>query len=123
MPALGGDGDELTGGIGEIEEDLAGDGVSAAGADAPPDVKALVVSDIVGLGFEVIEDGLEGLGGGDGIALAEELAEEPVAIGGRADGEDKNSGGSGFVETDESLAVTGRERDAALGDAEKIRQR
>lgn len=122
-PAFGGDGDELTFGIGEVEEDLAGDGIGAAGADAPPDGEALVFTGGVGLGFEVIEERLEGGRGGDGIALREELREEPVAKGRRADGEDEKAAGGGFVETDEGLAVTGGERDATAGDAEEIRQR
>jgi hypothetical protein len=121
IPAFGRDGDELAGGIGKVEEDLAGDGIGAAGTDATPDGEALVVAGVVRLSFEVIEDGLEGVGGGDEIEFGEALVEEPMAIGGRAEREDIESAGEGFGETDESLAVTGRERDAAPGDPEEIR--
>jgi len=112
VPAFGGDGDEAAAGIGEVEEDLAEDGMTAAGADATPDGEGLVFTGIVGLGFEVIEDGAEGLGGGERIELGEDVIEEPVAEGGRADGQDEEAAGGGLVETDEGLAVRGRERDA-----------
>jgi hypothetical protein len=46
-----------------------------------------------------------------------------VTKGGRAEREDVETAGEGFGETNESLAVTGRERDAAPGDPEEIRQR
>ena len=61
-PAAGGDFDELAVGIGEVEEDLVGEEAGAAGVDAAEDGKALVVVVLAGLGFEVIEDGVEGVG-------------------------------------------------------------
>jgi hypothetical protein len=71
----------------------------------------------------VIEDGGEGVGCEDGVAFGEELIEEPMAVGGRADRKDIEAAGARFVETDEGLAVTGREGEATLGDAKEIRQR
>jgi hypothetical protein len=90
-PALGGDGDELAVGIGEIEEDLAREG-AAAGADATPDGEGLAIGGEFGLSFEVMEDGVKGVGGGEGIVFGEELEEEPVAEGGGADGKDEDRG-------------------------------
>jgi hypothetical protein len=63
------------------------------------------------------------VGCGDGVVFDEELIEEPLAEGGRADRKDIEAAGGRFVETDEGLAVTGRERDAAPGDAKEISQR
>jgi len=90
---------------------------------AAPHGEALVVAGLVGLGFEVIQDGVEGVRGGDGIMFGEKLTKEPVAKGGRAGREDVETAGGGFVQADEGLAVTGREGDAAAGNAKEMRQR
>jgi hypothetical protein len=74
-------------------------------------------------GFEVIEDGGEGVGGGEGAVFGEEFIGEPMAEGGRADRKDIEAAGARFVETDEGLAVSGSEGIAAAGSAKEIRQR
>jgi hypothetical protein len=116
FPVIGGDVDETAVGGGQVEEDFAGDGACAAGTDAMPDGEALVILGLLGLSFEMAEDGVEGLGGGDGIELIEALVEEPVAEGGGADREDEEAVGRGFGEADEDLTVGGREGEAAAGD-------
>src|ERR1035441_6639930 len=117
-PVAGGDFDELALGIGEVEEDLIGKEGGAAGADAAEDGKALVDAVLVGLGVEVIEDGVEGVRGGDGIELIEESEEEPIAVFGGPDGEDEEATG-GSVEAHEGLPVGGGEGDALLGDGDE----
>jgi hypothetical protein len=117
-PASGRDFDKLTLGIGEVEEDLGGHDAGMAGAggwrlgaggrgpgagnsvglvrqdsgitasDAMPDGEALVLVFVVGLGFEVIEERVEGAGAREGIVLGVEFMEEPLAVGAGADGED-----------------------------------
>lgn len=93
LPAGGRDFDELALGIGEVEEDLGGDGAVAAASDATEDGEALVLFALAGLGFEEIEDGMEGAGGGDGGVLGVEPMEEPLAVGAGADGEDVETTG------------------------------
>jgi hypothetical protein len=66
----------------------------------------------------VIEDGVEGVGGGEGIVLAVELIEEPIAVGAGADGEDVESAGEGG-QANERLAVAGGESDALPGNGEE----
>ena len=95
LPAGGRDFDELAFGIGEVEEDLGGQEAAATGSDATPDGEALVLAVVVGLGFQVIEDGVEGAGGGQGVVQVEEFVEEPLAVGGGADGEDVEAAGEG----------------------------
>jgi hypothetical protein len=123
VPSFSRNGDKLPVGIGEIEENFAGDGIRAASTHATPHGEALVVTGLVGLGFEVIEDRVEGVRSGDGVIFGEKPGEEPVAKGRRADRKDVEPAGGWFVQADEGLAVTGREEDAAAGDAEKMRQR
>jgi hypothetical protein len=65
----------------------------------------LVLAAVVGLGFEVIEDGEEGAGGREGVVLGVELMEEPLAVGAGADGEDVETSGRGGIEANEGLAV------------------
>src|ERR1017187_3706244 len=77
-PALGGDFDELAFGVGEVEEDFFGRGGGAAGVDADGDGDVAAVGIAGGLGFEVTEDGVEGVGGGDGVKLREGLFEEAL---------------------------------------------
>ena len=117
-PAAGGDFDELTLGVGEVEEDLFGEESGAAGADTAEDGETRVVAVLAGLGLEVIEDGVEGVGGGKSVVLAVELIEEPIAVGAGADGEDVESA-AGDSEANEGLTVAGGERDALPGDGEK----
>ena len=108
----------MTFGVGEVEEDLFGEESGTAGADAAEDGKAGVVAVLVGLGLEVIEDGVEGVGGGEGVVLAVELIEEPIAVGAGADGEDVESAGESG-KANEGLAVAGGEGDALAGDGEE----
>jgi hypothetical protein len=119
LPALGRDFDKLAIRIGEVEEDLVGDGAGSAGTDATPNGEALVVVTLAGLGFQVIEDGVEGVGCGDGIVFRKELVEEPVAIRAGANGEDEESAGGWGIEAYEGLAIGGGEGDAAAGDPEE----
>ena len=121
FPLVGGDSDETASGCGEVEEDFARDVAGTAGADAVPDGEAPVILGLLGLGFEVVEDGVEGLGGGDGIELFEALVEEPVTEGGGADGEYEETVGGRFGEADEDLTVGGREGEAAAGDRKEMR--
>ena len=92
-PASGRDFDKLAFGIGEVEEDLGGQEAAATGSDATPDGEALVLAVVVGLRFQVIEDGVEGAGGWQRVVKGEEFMEEPVAVGGGADGEDVEATG------------------------------
>ena len=66
-----------------------------------------------------MEDGLEGVSGGDGFVVGEGLLEEPLAEGGGAEGEGVDAvagfGGNG----DEGATADGSEGGAALGDAEE----
>ena len=66
LPTCGRDFDELARGVGEVEEDCLG-----AAIDAARDVDAAVVGIGGCQGFEVAENGGEGVGGGDGLKLAE----------------------------------------------------
>jgi hypothetical protein len=66
LPAIGSDFDELAVGIGEVEEDLFGSGGGAAEIDAVGDANAAGIGIAGGLGVEVMEDGAEGVGGGNG---------------------------------------------------------
>jgi hypothetical protein len=138
-PASGRDFDKLTLGIGEVEEDLGGHDAGMAGAggwrtgagnsvglvwqdggitasDAMPDGEALVLVFVVGLGFEVIEDGVEGAGAREGVVLGVEFMEEPLAVGAGADGEDVETVEGGGMEANEGLAVGGGEGKASAGD-------
>ena len=76
-----------------------------------------VVVVLVGLGFEEVEEGVEGVGGGDGFVLVEEAVEEPIAEGGGAYGEDVEAAGGWDGEANEGLAVGGG-GDARAGDME-----
>jgi hypothetical protein len=118
-PALGGDFDELAFVVGEVEEDFFGRGEGAAGVDAIRDADVAAVGIAGGLGFEVTEDGVEGVGGGDGVKLREGLIEEALAEGAGSDGEGeiaaRELGGNG----DEGAPAEGSEWGAALGDAEE----
>jgi hypothetical protein len=86
LPAIGADFDDFVTGVGEVEGDVvfamrgavAGD---AAGDDVGVDIARM------GLRFEVLEQALEGLGGGDVVEGVMELEEKPVAKGAGADGE------------------------------------
>jgi hypothetical protein len=120
FPVIGGDVDETAVGGGQVEEDFAGDGAGAPRADTMPDGEALVILGLLGLGFEVAEDSVEGLGGGDGIKVIEALVEEPVTEGGGADREGGEAVGGRFGEADEDLTVGGCEGDAAAGDGEEM---
>ena len=85
-PAIAGDFDVLAVGIGEIEEDFVGDGAKAAGIDAVRDADVAGEGIASGLGVEVMEDGVEGVGGGDGVELGVAEVEEPLAKGAGATG-------------------------------------
>jgi hypothetical protein len=117
-PAGGSDFDELAVGVGEIEEDLFGSVSEAARIDAIGDADVGVVRIAGGMGFEVVKDGAEGVGGGDGFVLGEELVEEPKAEGVGTDGEGAIAGGLGG-DGDEGASAGGVEGGAALGDAEE----
>jgi hypothetical protein len=139
LPAGGRDFDKLAFGIGEVEEDLggqeagargrgpgAGNGVSLGGqaaataaSDTAPDGEALVLEVVVGLGFQVIEERVEGAGGWQCFELGEEFMEEPLAVGAGADGEDVETFGGGGIEANEGLAVGGGEGNAAVGDGDE----
>ena len=115
---FGSDFDELSVGVGEVEEDLFGSGGGAAGIDAVGDANAAGVGIAGGLGVEVTEDGAEGLGGGNGFVVGEALVEEPLAKGAGADGEGViagEQGGNGH----EGASADGSEGDAAIGNAEE----
>jgi hypothetical protein len=70
------------------------------------------------MGFELVKDGAEGVGGGDGFVLGEGLVEEPKSEGVRSDGEGAIAGGLGG-DGDEGASADGGEGGAALGDAEE----
>src|ERR1035437_3821748 len=118
-PALGGDFDELAFGVGEVEEDFFGRGEGAAGVDAVGDADIAVLGIAGGLRFQVMENGVEGVGGGDGVTLREALIEEALAEGAGTDGEGeiaaRELGGNG----DEGASAEGSEGGAAFGDAEE----
>jgi len=116
LPAGGRDFDELQFGVGEVEEDLVGEAMGAAASDAAKDGLALAGFVEVGLGFEVVENGVEFAGGGQGVELGVAPVKEPVAEGAGADGH--NAAASVGVEADECLAVGGGEGLAALGEAD-----
>jgi hypothetical protein len=118
-PALGGDFDELTFGVGEVDEDFFGSGGDAAGVDAVGDADFAAVRLAGGLGFEVMEDGAEGLGGGDGVELGEALGEEALAEGAGADGEGVIAAVGLGGDLYECASVDAGEGGAALGDAEE----
>src|SRR5271157_3580957 len=85
FPAGGGDFDELAVGIGEVEEDALGDaGRTAGGHAAKAGEAAAAFAVVIGAGFEVMQEGGELAGGGQGGVAAVELAVEPVAEGGGA---------------------------------------
>ena len=88
-PAGGRDFNKLAFWIGEVEENLGRQEAATAVSDATPNGEALVgAAGVVGLGFQVIEDSVEGAGARQGVVLGEEFMEEPLAIGLGADGED-----------------------------------
>jgi len=118
VPAIGGDLDELTVGVGEIEEDFLGSGGRAAGVDAGGDADVAAIGIAGGLGVEVMEDGAKGVGGGDGLVGGVALVEEPLAEGAGADGEGVTGEGWG-AHGDEGASADGGEGDAAFGDAEE----
>jgi hypothetical protein len=118
-PTLGGDFDELARGIGEIEEDFFGSVGDAAGVDAVGDADVAGVGIAGGLGFEVMEDGAEGVGGADGFVAGEGLVEEPLAEGAGADGEGAIAAEGLGGNPHEGASADGGEGDAALGDAEE----
>src|ERR1039458_6105182 len=76
-PALGGNFDELAFGVGEVEEDFFGRGGDAAAVDAVGDADIAALGIAGGLRFEVMEDGVEGVGGGDGVVEEEQWAKTP----------------------------------------------
>src|ERR1035437_507275 len=117
-PALGGDFDELAFGVGEVEEDFFGRGEGAAGVDAVGDADVAALGIAGGLGFEVMEDGVEGVGGGDGVVEGEALVEEELTEGAGADGEGEMAAGLGG-NGDEGASADGSEGGAALGDGEE----
>ena len=117
LPARGGDFDELAVGVGEIEEDFLDGGV-AAGIDAEGDADLAAVGIADGLGFEVMEDGGEGVGGGDGVEFGVGLIVEPLAEGAGADGEGLIAEGLG-ADGDEGASSEGGEGLAAAGDVEE----
>src|ERR1039457_1979714 len=80
-PALGGDFDELACGVGEVEEDFVGGGGKTAAVDAVGDAEIAALGIAGGLGFEVMENGVEGVGGGDGVVEGEALVENPLTEG------------------------------------------
>ena len=87
LPAGGGDADDLAGGVGKVEEEGGPAAGGREGADAAMDDPADAVGVADGAGFEEVEDGAEGVGRGDIGDVGEVLAEEPVAEGGRAEGD------------------------------------
>jgi len=115
LPAAGGDFDKLALVIGEVEEDLAGDEGGTAVCDAEGYVDAPEIFDAA-LGFEEIEDGVEGVGGGDGVALGVDAKEEPVAKVRGADGE-VAAGRDGDL--NECLAVVGFEGKAVADEVDE----
>jgi hypothetical protein len=91
----------------------------AAGVDAVGDADVAGVGIARGLGFEVMEDGAEGVGGGDGVVRGEGLVEEPLAEGAGADGEGAIAAEGLGGNPHECASADGGEGDAALGDAEE----
>jgi len=116
FPAVRRDFDKLALGVGEVEEDLAGGGAGPADADTAEYGAALVGGVLAGQGFEEIEDGLEGMGGGDEVVFGVDAIEEPIAPGWGAEGEDGSAPGGGGGKADEDLAVAGGEGLASSGD-------
>jgi hypothetical protein len=84
--------------------------------NSPSDVAAGGIAG--GEGFDVAEDGGEGVGGGDGFVGGERLGEEPVAEGRGANGEGEEAGRVGG-DGEEGASADGAESGAALGDAEE----
>jgi len=113
LPAGGRDFDILAIGIGEVEEDLGGDVVAGAAPAAAKDGEALAVGVLAGQGFQEIEDGVEGVGGGEDFVARDGLVDEPVAELRRADGEDA---AGGFGDADEDLPGVAGEGHARPGD-------
>jgi hypothetical protein len=66
-----------------------------------------------------MEDGAEGVGGGDGVALGEALVEEPLAEGAGAEGEGAMAAGGWGGNVEEGAPVGGCEGGTAFGDAEE----
>ena len=116
FPAVGGDFDELAVGVGEVEEDAVGDAVgSRDGRRGGRRGGGGSVRRSDWPGFEVIEEGVELAGGGQGVVAAVEFEEEPVVEGGGADGEDEEASAV-EGDADEGLAVVGGEGEAGLDD-------
>ena len=115
---MGGDFDELAFGVGEIEEDFVGSGGEAAAIDAEGDADIAVLGIAGGLRFQVMEDGAEGVGGGDGVVEGEALVEDPLTEGAGANGEGEMAAGLGG-NGDEGASADGSEGGAALGDGEE----
>jgi hypothetical protein len=108
--------DEVAAVIGEVEEDAVGDAAGAGASDAAVDgeVAAFFVV-VVGLAFEVIDDGGELAGGREVFVAAVEFEEIPVVEGAGADGEGEVAPAVGG-DLDERLAVLGGEGDAGFDD-------
>ena len=107
--------DDLALGIAEIEQDLLGG--KADTGNAAKDGEALIA--VVGLGFEVIEDRVEGTGIGQGFVAPVVLVEEPVPKRDGADGEDKGALERRSLEADEGASVAGRKGVALAGDGDE----
>jgi len=126
LPASGRDFDKLFFGVGEVEEDLVGEAVGAKASDAAKDREALAGVVEVGLGFEVIEDGVESAGGRQGAEFGVAFVEEPVAKGAGADGKDVAASGGVDGEADEcrapcnGVAVAGGEGFAASEEGDQV---
>ena len=116
LPAGGGDFDEVTLGIGEVEEDAVRGGAVAATGDAEGDADVEAGGVGGGLGFEVRTEGAEGVGGGDGLVEGVALGEEPIAEGGGADGEEAGAVEGGGGDLDEGEAVGGGEGEGVFED-------
>jgi len=109
--------DQLAPGIAEIELDAL-EGKADAGNTAK-DEELLLSVVVGGLGFEVIEDGVEGAGIGQGLVATEVLVKEPVAKGGGADGEDKGTAEGGSREADAGASVAGHKGVAFASDVDE----
>jgi len=112
LPAGGSDYDVLALGIGEVDEDAGGEIVLGAEADAAKDGGG-AVGELAGQGLEVIEDGVHGVGGGEGLVMSDGLVDEPIAELRGAEGQGESAG---FGHADEYLAVVVDEGHASLDD-------
>ena len=117
-PAVAGDFDVLAVGIGEVEEDCFGDGEGAAGIDAVGDADVAGGGIAGGLGVEVMEDGVEGVAGGEGVGFGVAEVEEPLAEGAGEDGDGVKAEGVGG-NGDEGASGGGEEGAGASGEAEE----